>query len=310
MKGQSILIILISISSVHLQQFEYLRNENDECMLSDNPVTLGACVKAKDCRGHFEKYKKKLVDLKICKFDLSPEDSVICCPKSDAPAVKLADSKNEQFLDFETCRERYISVQKGKRSYADLITDRLKNENFTLTSAQCESVRQHRSDDDNFYGCKVVGEGEFLLTISSLEIAGTLTRVGDWPNMAALGWTKADGKVNYNCGGVIINERFVITAAHCRFEGKAPDTLRLGDRFLLTTQDDKNAQQVAVEKFIIHPNYRSSQTYDDIAVIMTKEKILFNRFVAPACIPEKVEQKDAHRLYSAGYGEVKQMALL
>lgn len=37
----------------------------------------------------------------------------------------------------------------------------------------------------------------------------------DFPNMVAVGWTQNDKSVEYNCGGSIITELFIVTAAHC-----------------------------------------------------------------------------------------------
>ena len=37
----------------------------------------------------------------------------------------------------------------------------------------------------------------------------------EFPNMVAVGWTQDDKSVEYNCGGSIITELFIVTAAHC-----------------------------------------------------------------------------------------------
>ena len=38
---------------------------------------------------------------------------------------------------------------------------------------------------------------------------------GEFPNMVAIGWTQSDKSVEYNCGGSIITNLFIVTAAHC-----------------------------------------------------------------------------------------------
>ena len=89
---------------------------------------------------------------------------------------------------------------------------------------------------------------------------------------------------------------------------KEPDLARLGDRYLLTSEDDEIAQQVKIEKFISHPGYKSLYKYDDIALIKTVEEIIFNKFVVPSCIAdlgaEHIATYQEKTWTVAGYGEV------
>lgn len=48
-----------------------------------------------------------------------------------------------------------------------------------------------------------------------LIVGGNITKKGEFPHMAAIGYKKI-GEIKFFCGGSLISERFVLTAAHCR----------------------------------------------------------------------------------------------
>lgn len=48
-----------------------------------------------------------------------------------------------------------------------------------------------------------------------LVIGGTKTKIGEFPHMAALGYRVIDGGISFFCGGSLISEKFILTAAHC-----------------------------------------------------------------------------------------------
>jgi secreted trypsin-like serine protease len=49
-------------------------------------------------------------------------------------------------------------------------------------------------------------------------LGGSITKTGDFPYMALIGSiNKIDGKVQYTCGGSLINKWYVLTAATCLY---------------------------------------------------------------------------------------------
>lgn len=101
-----------------------------------------------------------------------------------------------------------------------------------------------------------------------LIVGGEKTKNGEYPHMAAIGWRSIDGTLSFKCGGSLISERFVLTAAHCgRADGQEPSIVRLGDQNIKSTLDGLIEVDVPIAEFIRHENYRRSSYYNDIALI-------------------------------------------
>ncbi|XP_004412310.1 PREDICTED: coagulation factor X [Odobenus rosmarus divergens] len=86
------------------------------------------------------------------------------------------------------------------------------------------------------------------------------------------------------CGGTILSEYYILTAAHCLQQAKK-FTVRVGERDTEKEEGDEVAHEV---EMIIKHNRFVRETYDfDIAVIKLKTPITFRVNVAPACLPQK-----------------------
>ena len=93
------------------------------------------------------------------------------------------------------------------------------------------------------------------------------------------------------CGGTIINDLSILTAAHCFDDDSLKNIasnifIRAG---LTNLKMKDNMQEIFVRKIIIHPNFKRNddQAMDnDIAILMLKRPLYFNNFVQPACLPD------------------------
>ncbi|NWH64531.1 FA10 factor, partial [Geococcyx californianus] len=86
------------------------------------------------------------------------------------------------------------------------------------------------------------------------------------------------------CGGTILNEYFVLTAAHCANQYK---DLQVIVGMVDKEKDNPSRTMHTVEEIIVHAKFDKT-TYDsDIALIKLKEPITFSEDVIPACLPEE-----------------------
>lgn len=152
---------------------------------------------------------------------------------------------------------------------------------------------------------------------TSRLIGGRLTQIDDFPWTALIEYVKPDGSNGFHCGGTLINQEHIVTAAHCVSalpDGWKVNRVRLGEWDLATVEDceygycNNPVTDVAIAKIIVHSEYgvRNRSTINDIALIRFKEKVNFTDTIQPICLPlsELIRNENLTDSYSivAGWG--------
>jgi len=111
------------------------------------------------------------------------------------------------------------------------------------------------------------------------------------------------------CGGSIINERFILTAAHCVAWGK--EILRskvvVGAHHLDTPgSGDTRVTEHSIKKAKYHIHYNKDTTDADVAVIELREPIEFRANAVPVCLPEETEEFLEEPATVIGWGRLQE----
>lgn len=88
------------------------------------------------------------------------------------------------------------------------------------------------------------------------------------------------------CGGTIVAEDVVVTAAHCVADG-SPSKIVAGAH---NHNSPSGVQSSSPSRITMHPQYNPQTTMNDIAVIKLATPFKFNDKVMPACLPSAGEQ--------------------
>ncbi|CAL4121224.1 unnamed protein product [Meganyctiphanes norvegica] len=112
---------------------------------------------------------------------------------------------------------------------------------------------------------------------------GAPSDLNEWPWMALLG-EKVGDSMNWFCSGVLINSKWILTAAHCTNRRNAT-VVRLGEYNFNDDNDGAQHMDVGVARVIFHDDYKLRQVYHDLSLIELDQHVGFTDGVSPLCLP-------------------------
>ncbi|KAK2829444.1 hypothetical protein Q7C36_017434 [Tachysurus vachellii] len=130
-------------------------------------------------------------------------------------------------------------------------------------------------------------------------VGGTNAVPGAWPWQVSI-----QERDLHFCGGSLINERWVLTAAHC-----FPSFSLLGvtANLGLTNLEgpNPNKQQRTIAELIRHPRYNINND-NDIALLQLTSPVTFTNYIRPTCLAAtKSDFPNRTNVWVTGWGDIK-----
>ncbi|XP_024292799.2 tryptase-2 [Oncorhynchus tshawytscha] len=145
----------------------------------------------------------------------------------------------------------------------------------------------------------------FVPQARSSIVGGKDAQKGSWPWIVYLLITDDTGF--FSCGGSLLTEEWVLTAAHCvdPNDNPIPDrsSIRLGTHSL----NEPSVFYRTISRIVSHPQYQKQRLalLHDIALVKMSEKVSFTPLVEPMSLPKPSDAFGPRsKCFVAGWGDV------
>ncbi|XP_050317699.1 serine protease snake-like [Bactrocera neohumeralis] len=175
----------------------------------------------------------------------------------------------------------------------------------------CTEVKRQIFEEVKTFSAYIHGAQELKFTVDNckpyapLIVGGSPASPKEFPHIARLGHASINKPTEWFCGGTLISERFVLTAAHCFSTNRGEvNIVRLGDLDFGRESDDARPEDFRVRRYIEHNEYNSATIYNDIALVELERPVTFDAYKHPACLPTN-SGDEFQKLVAIGWGSTR-----
>ncbi|EFN86241.1 proclotting enzyme [Harpegnathos saltator] len=135
-------------------------------------------------------------------------------------------------------------------------------------------------------------------------VGGRPADPGEWPWIAAL-----FNAGRQFCGGSLIDDRHILTAAHCVANMNSWDvarlTVRIGDYNIKTNTEIRHIEK-RIQRVVRHRGFNAQTLYNDVALLTMNEPVEFTEQIRPICLPSGSQLYSGKTATVIGWGSLRE----
>uniref|UniRef100_A0A4W3HC61 Enteropeptidase n=1 Tax=Callorhinchus milii TaxID=7868 RepID=A0A4W3HC61_CALMI len=145
----------------------------------------------------------------------------------------------------------------------------------TLPSSCLNKSMMHVTCNSKLCGTRLVQPTE-----SERIVGGVNATVGSWPWIVSLYFGS-----QHSCGASVVNEEWLVTAAHCVY-GLTLWAALVGLHSHLNPTSPQT-QKLNVDRIVMNPHYNKRSKDSDVALIHLGRALTYTAYIQPVCLPDR-----------------------